>query len=116
MGYVESAFINLILHCSNDEIYVEQAGGDGKTVRCYKLIEQVNRWLNTNGRSHGELVYMNPHAGGERFFKGAIFMGAFNHLDLNGLMRLLKSLEWEDFEQVQLFARTDEDQIFEEVD
>ncbi len=116
MRYVTPAVINLILHCSNDEIYVEQTGGDGKAVRRYRLIEQVNGWLNSEGRNHGELVYMNPHAGGERHFVGAIFMGSFNYLDVDGLMRLLKSLEWEYYEQVQLFARTDEDKIFEEVD
>jgi hypothetical protein len=116
MGYVTSPVINLILLCSKDEIYVEKAGVDGKTVRRYKHIERVNRWLNSQGRTHGKFHYMNPHAGGERPFEGAIFMGSFNYLDLDGLMRLLKSLVWEDSGQVQLFARTDEDYIFEEVD
>jgi hypothetical protein len=116
VGYITPALINLILHCSSDEVYVEQTDGDGNKVRRYKLIEQINQWLNSQGRNHGDLVYMNPHAGGERLFEGAIFMGAFNYLDIDGLMRMLKSLEWEDVEQVQLFARTDEDQIFEEVD
>lgn len=43
-------------------------------------------------------------------------MGAFNDLDLDEFHGLLKSIEWEEGEKVQLLVRTDEDEIFEEVD
>lgn len=42
-----------------------------------------------------------------------LYMGAFNHLDLEGLIDHMKELEWEEPENVQLMVKVQESDKFE---
>lgn len=112
-----SVVTNIILHCSYGEDHSDISERDGGlTKRIYKGPDTINQWLNGQGRELGELVFMNPHAGGTQIFSGAIFMGAFNYLDLDGLAEQIKSFTWDEPNKVQLFVREDEDDVFWEYD
>lgn len=51
--------------------------------------------------------------GGTKALEATVCIGAFNHLDLDGLRAHLAAIDWEDYgEQVQLFTRTEEEPRF----
>lgn len=107
----------VILHCDYGEDYIEESGRDPSwRQRRYKGVERLNEWLNDPERNHGRLEFVNPHAGGTQIFTGAVFMGAFNYLDLDGLAGQIKAFPWDEPGRVQLFAREDEDDTFWEYD
>jgi hypothetical protein len=106
----------VILHCNYAEDYTELSDRDGRRDRRYKGVESLNEWLNSGGRDHGRLFFMNPHAGGTQTFSGAVFMGAFNYLDLDAFAEQIKTFPWDEPGQVQLFVREDEDETFWEYD
>lgn len=106
----------IIFHCDYAEDYVELTGRDGQRDRRYRGVEHINEWLDAPEVENGRLEFMNPHAGGYQTFTGAVFMGAFNYLDLDGLAGQIKSFPWDEPGRVQLFVREEEDDTFWEYD
>jgi hypothetical protein len=49
---------------------------------------------------------------GTKFLETPLFIGAYNHLDLSGLVRHLKSVRWEEPENVQLMLKTQDSNKF----
>lgn len=49
---------------------------------------------------------------GSKFLGTPVFIGAYNKLDLDGLVEHLKSLEWDEPENVQLIVQGEEDEKF----
>ncbi|MEQ9437802.1 MAG: hypothetical protein RIG62_02095 [Cyclobacteriaceae bacterium] len=50
--------------------------------------------------------------GGGKFLEARLFVGAFNHLDLNEFIDHVKSLDWEEPECVQIIVKEQHDDIF----
>lgn len=50
--------------------------------------------------------------GGTKYMECCIFMGAYNYLNLNEFIDHLKSIEWEDPEDVQLIVRNQNEDRF----
>lgn len=112
-----SVVTHIILHVSYGEDYTELSGRDGgRRERRYTGVEHINEWLDDPERRLGTLRFVNPHAGGSQTFSGAVFLGAFNYLDLDGLAERVKCFAWEEPEKIQLFVREDEDDTFWEYD
>jgi hypothetical protein len=114
-----SVVTRIILHCSYAEHYTELVGTGGRAPRHerrYDGVEKINAWLNHPDRDLGELRFVSPHAGGSQVFTGALFLGAFNYLDLDGLIKQVKAFPWEEPWAVQLWAREDEEDVFTEYD
>jgi hypothetical protein len=109
----------VILHISYAEHYtelVESGGRAPRHERRYKGVDAINAWLDAPERDHGTLRFVSPYAGGGQIFTGALFLGAFNYLDLYGLIEQVKAFPWEEPWAVQLWAREDEEDVFSEYD
>ena len=50
--------------------------------------------------------------GGSKCLETPLFIGAFNHLDLDGLVTYLKQMEWEEPQDVQIILKGEEDSKF----
>lgn len=51
--------------------------------------------------------------GGSKFLETPLYIGAFNHLDFDGLKDHLRDIEWEQPESVQLIVKGPDSNIFE---
>ncbi len=51
--------------------------------------------------------------GGSKYLETPLFVGAYNHLDIDGLIDHLKSVNWEEPENVQLILKTQDADKFE---
>ena len=95
-----SRVTNLILTCSLGE-------------REKYIISQINKFK-INGNSLG-IVSINDDKlpkgwyGGTKYMECNIFIGAFNYIDLRKFVEHLKSIKWEDPEDVQLIIREQDD-------
>lgn len=54
--------------------------------------------------------------GGSKFMECNICLGAYNHLDIDGLVTFLRGLQWDDPEAVQLIIREQFDSRFRIID
>ena len=50
--------------------------------------------------------------GGSKMLETAMYIGAFNHLDLEGLIEHMKNINWEDQKSVQLIVKEENDDKF----
>ena len=50
--------------------------------------------------------------GGSKMLETPLYLGAFNHLDIEGLIEHLKEIDWEEPENVQLIVKTQESDTF----
>lgn len=50
--------------------------------------------------------------GGSKFLEAGLYVGAFNHLDLDDFIEHLRSLEWKEPSQVQLIVKKQEEDVF----
>ena len=67
--------------------------------------EEGTNWL---GKENRKRWY-----GGTKMLETPLYVGAFNHLDLEGLIEHMKELEWEEPENVQLIVKLQEADKFE---
>tara|TARA_R110000765_G_scaffold235758_1_gene338702 strand:- start:5579 stop:5920 length:342 start_codon:yes stop_codon:yes gene_type:complete len=67
--------------------------------------EEGTNWLGKENRKR--------RYGGSKMLEIPLYMGAFNHLDLEGLIDHMKELEWEEPENVQLMVKVQESDKFE---
>ena len=51
--------------------------------------------------------------GGTKYLETPLYIGAYNHLDVNGLIKHLQELNWEEPEHVQLIIKRQNSQKFE---
>ena len=50
--------------------------------------------------------------GGNKFLEAPVYIGAYNHFDLNDFIDYLKLIEWAEPENVQLIVKEEEDEFF----
>ena len=67
--------------------------------------EEGSNWL---GKENRKRWY-----GGTKMLETPLYVGAFNHLDLEGLIEHMKEIEWEEPENVQLIVKLQEADKFE---
>lgn len=103
-----SVITNVILIHSGSEDYIEQVGFPDH----YPIVDAVNSWLFE--RRHAPLCRLDQYAGGGKVFTESVYLGAFNHLDVDGLVELVRSLPWRYPESVQLLVKGEDDIRFTE--
>jgi hypothetical protein len=67
-------------------------------------------------RLGGRLERMDKEAGGTKVMEAAIWLAAFNHLNLEAFVAMVKTVEWETPGEVSLFVKEQEDDVFREID
>lgn len=106
-----SEVTNLILSfsISEDEISkVQEINSFWNNGRGFKLISADFQ----RGRTFFGKEYQKRWYGGEKKLETPLFIGAYNHLDLNGLIEFLKGLEWDRPENVQLIVKEQDSEKF----
>lgn len=76
-------------------------------------LERINAGINGKGFTtvdDPELPY--GWYGGDKFLETPLLIGAFNYLDIDGLLRHLAALPWQHPERVQLIVKDDNDDRF----
>lgn len=81
------------------------ADDDGETQQ-QELLARINRFFRD-----GE-GFTEPGYGGTKALEHPTFIAAFNHLDLDGFIAHLKTIEWKEPEHVQLFVCEQEDDSY----
>lgn len=86
----------------------------------YDLIHQMNIFFE-NQDIKGLVSIETPHLpdhwyGGNKYFESAIYLGAFNNLKLMEFINHLKTIEWEDKEDVQMLVKEQESDKFKLID
>jgi hypothetical protein len=85
---IESSRINEINTFANNGRGFNLVSADFEEGRNFMGRENRNRWY-----------------GGSKMLETPLFVGAFNNLDINGLVEHLRSLNWEEPENVQLIVQ-----------
>lgn len=57
----------------------------------------------------------SDYCAGDKHLEVNIYLGAFNHLDLDDFRRTVESVQWDYPESLQLFIQEDNDERFREV-
>lgn len=57
---------------------------------------------------------LGDRAGGNKKMQAEVWLAAFNHLDLPGLVQKLRALPWVEPQSVQLFVKCEHDEGFAE--
>jgi hypothetical protein len=73
-------------------------------------IAEINDYLRS--RNYGELARVDDFAGGNKAFQAAVWMGAFNHLNLSEFMNFVKSRNWQSRADVQILLKKEEENSF----
>jgi hypothetical protein len=75
---------------------------------------EINYFHNNGQNFHVESANfekeLNPNSnktwyGGNKYLETPLYIGAINHLDLDGLVEFLKTLQWEEPENVQIIIK-----------
>ena len=85
---------------------LEEVGRDDKC----PAVELLNAWLSE--RNKGELKRVDDFAGGRKAIQAAVFMGAFNYLDIPEFVAAVASAPWEDRDSLALFVKDEHDERF----
>jgi hypothetical protein len=79
----------------------------------YKLVREINQWLNDHGHgAFGEEINVGNIAGGDRGFEANVYAGAFNHLNDSDFIAFVLTRQWHRPENVQLFVKRQEESKF----
>jgi len=73
-------------------------------------IQEINKYLMAQNR--GELKKVDDYAGGYKAVQAAVWMGAFNHLDIPEFLNVVKAQQWEGREIVQVFIKDEHEKTF----
>jgi hypothetical protein len=73
-------------------------------------VAEINDYLRS--QNYGKLARVDDFAGGNKAFQAAVWMGAFNHLNVSEFMDFIKSREWQSREEVQVLLKKEEDYSF----
>ena len=85
---------------------LEEAGDDD---RC-PAVDVLNIWLSE--RNKGELKRVDDFAGGGKAIQAAVFMGAFNSLEIPEFVAAVGAAPWEDRGRLALFVKDEHDERF----
>ncbi len=106
-----SVVTNLILSFSTSEneiIRIEEINTFSNNGRGFKLVSADYE------RQFADEPYgVQTWYGGSKYLETPLFIGAYNHLDINGLINHLKTIHWEEPENVQLILKTQDSDSFE---
>ena len=56
------------------------------------VVEQIDKYLVEKG--HYRFADVTEHAGGEKAMQCLVYLGAFNHLDIDALVAFVRSCDW----------------------
>lgn len=71
----------------------------------YTSVDTLNAWLlATRDRPVDQLRLVRDHAGGGKCFECDVWLGAFNHLDIDGFVAAFMAIEWEYRDCAQLMV------------
>jgi len=88
---------------SNVILKTQRNDGGGGTE--FSSVMKLNEYLrDTLGYPLG-LVYASSNPGGDKYMECDVFIGAFNMLDIPGVIEKLWSIDWEYPEYVQMFVQ-----------
>lgn len=73
-------------------------------------VDRLNEYLLS--RKIGKLERVDGSAGGRKVFQAVVLLGAFNHLNLEDLIRAIAVQEWVERDDVQLFVKGEHDDTF----
>lgn len=81
-----------------------------------KRIEEVNAYLLENGHTPFTRIPASDseYVGGEKHLECDIYLAAFNYMQLEHLIAAVRSAQWNDPEQVQVFAKDEDEELFTE--
>ncbi len=79
-----------------------------------EAIQHLNNWVDDK---HGPccLFVDAKDSAGDKHLECGIYLGAFNHMDLESFVFAVGSAPWEDPKQVQLFVREEDDEEFRHI-
>jgi len=77
----------------------------------YKIMDKINQWLYDSkyGQFSKELT---EYAGGNKVTETPIYIAAFNHFNIDAFVEFIKTLNWEEPEDVQIFIQTQDEDRF----
>ena|ERR1043165_4583585 len=89
---------------------------DGHNDDWAEIISSINKYFDEQGR-RGFIVVPREMDwyGGNKVLEAPLFVGAFNHLGLEDFIEHLKTIKWEYPEEVQLWVKEQEDDVFRTV-
>ncbi len=73
-------------------------------------LDFINAWLEEDGQ--GRLHRADQYGTNRKVMEVTVALGAFNYLDVEGLLSTFQSAPWEDPESVQLLIRNQDDDLF----
>lgn len=76
-----------------------------------KYFKEIERWLEEH-HHWCSLRQLNEKAGGNKVMQCDVFMGAFNHMDIEAFIEYFNSVEWNDREGIQLLIKDEHDDEF----
>jgi len=77
----------------------------------YFLMDDINKWLSE--RNYGKFgVDADKISGGTKCLETPLFVAAFNYFDIEDFLEFLSSLQWKEPENVQVFVKGQEENIF----
>jgi hypothetical protein len=82
---------------------------EGDNENC-PVVDVINAWLDRENK--GQLKRLDGDAGGRKAMQAAVFMGAFNYLDIPAFVNVVASVPWEYEEGVALFIKDENDDAF----
>lgn len=58
----------------------------------FPAINSIDNWLESHG--YGKFARVDHLSGGKKAMESAVFMGAFNHLDISGFRKMVSDAPW----------------------
>lgn len=81
----------------------------------FVLLNHLLQGKLTNGQSFGDQLDIgNAPVGGRKNLEASIYIAAFNGVDVDELIKCIKSIVWDDCHEVQLFIKDQHDEVFTE--
>lgn len=88
---------------------LEEDDENGET-EFYWNMYRINAWLNECG--YGVFGDVNDCAGGRKALQKPVFIGAFDHFEVDLFCKFLRSLSWERPENVQVLVQGENERKF----
>lgn len=86
--------------------------GDMELLNSIPALDNINAWLEDN--EYGKLLNISESAGGSKPMQANVYGGAFNFLSLkiDEFIKLVKTQQWREPENVQLLIQDEQDSKF----
>ncbi|MFH1739631.1 MAG: hypothetical protein ABIH23_11535 [bacterium] len=78
-----------------------------------EYVDAINGWLKENG--FGTFREISEYCGGGKALQADLWVGAFNYLDVDGLVSFCRNLKWPEDATPQLFIKNENDDYFQEI-